>query len=125
MRPVRGRPESRWRRRCAAHRAGRRVVRTARLPRRGCGCWRPANGRSCNPSGEEELIAGMLVGEAWPFMTARSSSGGVEYTVIKATYDCPGSEVTLRLEHPRNATMTSTRPDSSPSRSRAGRRRGF
>ena len=35
-------------------------------------------------------------------------SGGVEYTTIKATYDCPGGEVTLQLDHPRNATATST-----------------
>ena len=36
------------------------------------------------------------------------ASGGVEYTVIKATYACPGGAVSLQLDHPRNATATST-----------------
>jgi hypothetical protein len=35
-------------------------------------------------------------------------SGGVQYTVIRATYDCLGSPVTLELGHPRNATGPST-----------------
>jgi hypothetical protein len=35
-------------------------------------------------------------------------SGGVEYTVIKATYHCLGGEVALELGHPLTAATTST-----------------
>lgn len=58
------------------------------------------------PPGEEELIAGML-GRGVALNDCRLVSGGVEYTIIKATYECPGGRVTLQLDHPRNATPTS------------------
>ena len=59
------------------------------------------------PPGEEEVIASML-GRGLALQYCTLASGGVDYTVIKATYDCLGGAVTLELGHPRNATVTST-----------------
>ena len=60
------------------------------------------------PPGEEDLIATML-GRGRSLQYCTLVRAGVEYTVIKATYDCLGGEVTLQLDHPRNATANSTR----------------
>ena len=59
------------------------------------------------PPGEEEVIANML-GRGVPIYGCTFTGGNVEYTIIKATYDCPGGQVALQLDHPRNATTTST-----------------
>ena len=59
------------------------------------------------PPGEEEVIAAML-GRGMALHQCTLISGNVEYTVIKATYGCPGGEVMLELGHPRNAASTST-----------------
>src|SRR5262245_31423224 len=59
------------------------------------------------PPGEEEVIASML-GRGVALQGCMFTGGGVEYTVIKATYACPGGQVTLQLDHPRNASATST-----------------
>ena len=59
------------------------------------------------PPGEEEVIAAML-GRGMALHDCTLISGGVQYTVIKARYNCfPGNEVTLELGHPRNATLPS------------------
>jgi hypothetical protein len=58
------------------------------------------------PPGEERLIAAML-GRARLVRDCRLISGGVEYTVIKAIYDCPRGQVTLELGHLLNATEES------------------
>jgi hypothetical protein len=56
------------------------------------------------PPGEEELIAAML-GRGTLVGECALISGAVEYTVIKATYSCPGGQTTLELGHPQNATV--------------------
>jgi hypothetical protein len=58
------------------------------------------------PPGEEAVIAAML-GKGGALQSCVLTSGGVEYSVIKATYACPGSAVSVRLDHPRNAAPTS------------------
>jgi hypothetical protein len=56
------------------------------------------------PAGEEELVARIL-GRGVTLHDCTLTRGGVQFTVINATYDCPGGEVTLQLGHPRSATM--------------------
>ena len=63
-------------------------------------------GEPAIPPGEEELIAGML-GRGMALRDCTLASGGVEYTVIKATYACPAGAVSLVLDHPQNATAAS------------------
>jgi hypothetical protein len=58
------------------------------------------------PPGEEELIARML-GRGIVLHGCVLVSAGVEYTIIRATYRCPGGDVAFRLAHPRNAKATS------------------
>jgi len=58
------------------------------------------------PPGEEALIAAML-GRGMAVGECALIGAGVEYTVIKATYRCPGGETTLELGHPQNATVRS------------------
>ena len=60
------------------------------------------------PPGEEQLIASML-GTGMGLQYCSLISGGVEYAVIKASYNCLGGEVRVELAHPRNATATSRR----------------
>jgi len=61
------------------------------------------------PPGEEEIIGAML-GRGMPVSDCRLVSGGIRYTVIRATYSCvPAGEFTVELGHPRNATRTSVR----------------
>jgi len=59
------------------------------------------------PPGEERLIATML-GRGTLVRDCTLVSGGIEYTVIKATYNCPGGPVALQLGHPLNATTPVT-----------------
>ena len=108
MRPVHSRPESRWRMTCArgvALAAVLCVPLVASVVAADDDDY-PA-GDPAIPPGEEQLIATML-GRGLALHDCTLTSGGVEYTVIKATYDCPGGEVALELGHPRNATVTST-----------------
>ncbi len=58
------------------------------------------------PPGEEQVIANML-GRGIGLQYCNLVSGGVEYSVIKATYNCLGNQVTVELGNPRNATATS------------------
>ena len=58
-----------------------------------------ANRYPAIPPGEERLIASML-GRARLVRDCKLISGGVQYTVIKATYDCPRGQVSLELGHP-------------------------
>jgi len=58
------------------------------------------------PPGEEQLIANML-GKGIGLQYCNLVSGGVEYSVIKATYNCLGNQVMVELGNPRNATATS------------------
>jgi hypothetical protein len=58
------------------------------------------------PPGEERLIATML-GRSTLVRGCRLISGGVQYTVINATYECPRGPVTLELTHVLNATEAS------------------
>lgn len=62
-----------------------------------------ANRRAVIPPGEERLIAAML-GKAKRVRRCKLSSGGVEYTTIKATYECPDGPVSLELGHPQSTT---------------------
>lgn len=62
-----------------------------------------ANRYPAIPPGEERLIASML-GRARLVHDCKLISGGVEYTVIKAAYDCPHGPVALELGHLLNAT---------------------
>ena len=55
------------------------------------------------PAGEERLIAAML-GRGTLVRDCKLISGGVEYTVIVATYNCPHGQVTIELGHPQDAT---------------------
>jgi len=108
MRPVHSRPESRWRMTCArgvALAAVLCVPLVASVVAADDGDH--PTGDPAIPPGEEELIASML-GRGMALHDCTLISGGVEYTTIKATYDCPGGEVTLQLDHRRNATATST-----------------
>jgi hypothetical protein len=66
-----------------------------------------ANRYPAIPPGEERLIASML-GRARLVRDCKLISGGVEYTIIKATYDCPRGHVSLELGHPASATDEST-----------------
>ena len=60
------------------------------------------------PPGQEELLAAML-GRGTPLAgDCRLSSGGVEYTIIRATYACPGGPVVFELAHPSQAGNTAT-----------------
>jgi hypothetical protein len=63
-------------------------------------------GEAAIPPGEEELIASML-GRGIALHGCTLVRGGIEYTVVKAAYDCPDGEVSLQLQHPRNATEPS------------------
>jgi hypothetical protein len=65
-----------------------------------------ATRRPSMPPGQESLIAGML-GRGMLIRGCRLASGGVEYTVIKATYDCPRGEVALEISHLLDATAPS------------------
>ena len=59
------------------------------------------------PPGEERLIAAML-GRARLIRDCKLISGGVHYTVIRATYNCPRTgQFTLELGHLLNATEES------------------
>jgi hypothetical protein len=62
-----------------------------------------ANRRAVIAPGEERLIAAML-GKAKRVRRCKLSSGGVEYTTIKATYECPDGPVSLELTHPQSTT---------------------
>lgn len=62
--------------------------------------------RPSMPPGQESLIAGML-GRGMLIRGCRLTSGGVEYTFIKATYDCPRGEVALAISHTLDATEPS------------------
>ena len=62
-----------------------------------------ANRYPAIPPGEERLIASML-GRARLVRDCKLASGGVQYTVIRATYDCPRGQVALELGHPASAT---------------------
>jgi len=107
MRPVHSRPESCWGMICArgvALAAVLCVLRAASVVAADDGDYPP--GDPAIPAGQEQLIASML-GRGMALHDCTLISGGVEYTVIKATYACPGGAVTLRLDHPRNATVTS------------------
>jgi hypothetical protein len=64
-------------------------------------------GNPAIPPGEEQLVATML-GRGMGLQYCTLVRGGVEYSVIKATYSCISGEVTLELRHPRYATVTST-----------------
>ena len=59
------------------------------------------------PPGEEQVIAGML-GSGLRIYSCTLVGGGADHSVIKGTYACPAGGVTVRLDHPRNATATST-----------------
>jgi len=59
------------------------------------------------PPGEEQVIAGML-GSGLRIYACTLVEGRAEYSVIKGTYACPAGGVAVRLDHPRNATATST-----------------
>ena len=63
-------------------------------------------GEPAIPPGEEGVIAAML-GRGMMVNECTLIRGGVEYTVIKATYNCLAGEVTLELGHPRYATAAS------------------
>ncbi len=108
MRPVDRRPASRWRTMC-----GRGVALAAVLSALLSGPVIAADdddlvaGDPAIPPGEETLIATML-GRGTLVHDCKLMSGGVEYAVIKATYNCPRGEVTLELGHLQNATATST-----------------
>jgi hypothetical protein len=54
------------------------------------------------PPGQEALIASML-GRGMALPDCTLISGGVNFTVIEATYSCVGGSVTLELDHPQNA----------------------
>jgi hypothetical protein len=61
------------------------------------------------PPLDEQLVANLL-GRGMTLNLCTLVRGGVEFDVIKATYTClVGGEVTLELDHPRNATPTSIR----------------
>src|SRR5262245_40231040 len=107
MRPVHDRPASRWRMICGYG---------ATLAAAWC-VWLAAAVVAADdgdapvapviPPGEEALIASMLGrGKALPNCTL--VSGGVEFNVITATYSCIYGQVTIALDHPRNATSNST-----------------
>jgi hypothetical protein len=106
MRPVHSHPVSRWRMTC-----GRGVALAALLSASLAASALAAGdefGDPAIPPGEEELIGAML-GRGMTFHDCTLTSGGVQYTVIKATYNCLlGGEVTFELAHPRNAAGAST-----------------
>lgn len=59
----------------------------------------PSVGRDPSiPPGQESLIGAML-GRGMMVRGCRLDSGGIEYTVIKAAYNCPRGQVTLELCH--------------------------
>src|ERR1051325_2096088 len=58
------------------------------------------------PPGQEQLVARML-GRGMGLSQGTPIGGGLEYTVIKATYHCLGGVVALELSQPRTPAMTS------------------
>jgi hypothetical protein len=63
------------------------------------------------PAGQEALLADMLgKGVALPG-GCKLTDGKIEYTVVRATYGCPGGEVTFDLAHPSQATATEAQTD--------------
>lgn len=107
MRPVHTRPASRWRMICGYG---------GTLAAVWC-VWLAASVAAANdgdaalapviPPGEEAVIADMLGrGKTLPHCTL--VSGGVEFNVITATYSCIYGNVTIALDHRRNATANST-----------------
>ena len=67
-------------------------------------------GNPAIPPGEEQVVATML-GRGMALQYCTLVSGGVAYSVIKATYNCLTSEATFELRHPRYATAGSTRTE--------------
>jgi hypothetical protein len=59
------------------------------------------------PAGQERIMAAML-GRGTLIRDCRFVGGSVDYTVIRATYNCPREQVTLELDHLLNATADST-----------------
>src|SRR5690348_15391084 len=68
----------------------------------------PSTADAVIPPGHEALIGAML-GRGMALHDCVLVSGGVQYSVIKATYRCLFGEVTLDLGHLDNATPTSIR----------------
>jgi hypothetical protein len=67
-------------------------------------------GNPAIPPGEEQVVATML-GRGVALQYCTLVSGGVEYSVIKGTYNCLTSEATFELRHPRYATAGSTQTE--------------
>ena len=58
------------------------------------------------PAGQERLI-GTMLGRGTLVGDCKFSAGGVDYTVIRATYRCPRGQVALELTHLQDGTADS------------------
>jgi len=61
------------------------------------------------PPGQEELIAGMLGRGETLLAQCTLAAGQVQYSTIKATYACPGGEVSFELRSPDDGPASATR----------------
>jgi hypothetical protein len=67
-------------------------------------------GEAVVPEGQEELLSQML-GKGQTLAGCKLKAGQIEYSTMKATYECPSGDVVFELTHPSKAPGSAKKTD--------------